>query len=51
MLTDISPIFPISVPFFLVLPFVFLLTVAISVLTLGRFLLATIIRVLEVAKG
>ncbi|MFS7942796.1 hypothetical protein Hanom_Chr06g00492711 [Helianthus anomalus] len=30
ILTGISPIFPISVPFFLVLPFVFLLIAAIS---------------------
>ncbi|KAF5774259.1 hypothetical protein HanXRQr2_Chr13g0598241 [Helianthus annuus] len=41
-MTDISPIFPTSVPFFLVLPFVFLLM---------SFLLATIVSVLQVAKG
>ncbi|MFS7910592.1 hypothetical protein Hanom_Chr02g00108081 [Helianthus anomalus] len=35
ILTDISPIFPISVPFFLVIPFVFLLIAAISVLSLN----------------
>ncbi|MFS7995997.1 hypothetical protein Hanom_Chr12g01124711 [Helianthus anomalus] len=39
-LTDISPNFLISVPLFLVLPSVFLLISAISVLSLNQFLLA-----------
>ncbi|KAJ0860244.1 hypothetical protein HanRHA438_Chr13g0621571 [Helianthus annuus] len=51
ILTDISPIFPISVPFYLVLPFFFLLIAAISVLSLNQLLFATIVSVLQVAKG
>ncbi|MFS8017661.1 hypothetical protein Hanom_Chr15g01383061 [Helianthus anomalus] len=35
ILTDISPIFRISVPFFLVLPFIFLLIAAISLQTVN----------------
>ncbi|KAJ0508154.1 hypothetical protein HanIR_Chr11g0514151 [Helianthus annuus] len=35
ILTDISPIFPMSVHFFLVLPFVFLRIAAISILILN----------------
>ncbi|MFS7902993.1 hypothetical protein Hanom_Chr01g00018381 [Helianthus anomalus] len=50
ILTDISPIFPISVPFFVVLPFVFLLIAAISVLSLNEFLLATIVMFCKLQK-
>ncbi|MFS7994760.1 hypothetical protein Hanom_Chr12g01109841 [Helianthus anomalus] len=44
ILTGISPIFPISVPFFLVLPFIFLLIARIS------FLLAKIVSVCKLQK-